>query len=435
MSHLPEAARLREYFVFFLLQLLILKGFPSSLAAKEFTVNESSDLNDLEPGNGLCVAGLLIFPPFVFPLCTVRAAIEESNALPGPDVIHIQEGNYRLTLAGTQENMALTGDLDITEDLVIRGNGVEKTIIDGNSLDRVFDIPVENVSVTMKQLTVTNGVLPNRLPADQKGGGGIRNRGNLKLSGVVIASNRVRGSDVGDAGGGLYNESNCILTNSTFTGNRGSTGGGIHNAGGGSLSISASAIHDNIALAGGGLSNDGLATLINVTISGNHANSNSYPAGGGIHNTSHLEMLQSTIASNTSSGHGGGIYNEGDAVLTNTIVAGNSKPNCFPARPLLSRGNNLEDGDSCMLDTCRSDLINTDPELDPLQNHGGPTLTHGLLIGSPAVDRGRDLSSIGITEDQRGFPRPDGTLFDIGAFETRKRSIVPLFSHLLTLND
>jgi len=60
--------------------------------------------------------------------------------------------------------------------------------------------------------------------------------------------------------------------------------------------------------------------------------------------------------------------------------------------------------------------------LGPLQNNGGPTDTHALLPGSPAIDTG---ISGGPNTDQRGFPRPidlpsvpnaaDGS--DIGAYE------------------
>jgi hypothetical protein len=89
-------------------------------------------------------------------------------------------------------------------------------------------------------------------------------------------------------------------------------------------------------------------------------------------------------------------------------------------------GHNLEDGDTCNLDQ-PTDLVNTDPLLQPLGDNGGPTETHALAEGSPAVDQG---SCAGLATDQRGYPRPvdipgvadadDGC--DIGAYERQPES-------------
>lgn len=411
-------------------QLMLIPGLATSAAAAEFTVNSGFDQSDLEPGNGLCVAYLVVLPPFVLPFCTLRAAIEETNALPGPDIINIPSGNYRLDIAGINEDNGATGDLDITDTLRIRGKGVTETFIDGNRLDRVFDIPKQAARVTMEHLTITNGSLPSLLPDPHKGGGAIRNRGNLTLRNTVLAGNQVNGSSSGDGGGALQNLSTCVLVNSTVRENHASSGGGISNGPDGTLTLLASTMHHNTSDSGGGLTNEGSATILNTTISGNRLISGTYPYGGGIFNTAALEILQSTITGNASQGPGGGLSNEGTVRMTNTIIAGNAETNCFLSQPIDSLGNNLNDDNSCLLGA-PTDIINTDPRLDPLQDHGGPTMTHGLLIGSPAVDRGQNLAPIGITMDQRGVRRPDGDAYDIGAFETRKRSIVPLIAPLL----
>lgn len=416
--------------VHILLQLGLILGQIISAAATEFTVNSDFDHRDLEPGNGLCVAYLIVFPPFVLPYCTLRGAIEEANALPGPDIINIPSGNYLLDIPGINEDNAATGDLDITDTLHITGKGVAQTSIDGNRLDRVFDIPDPATRVTIEHLTITNGNLPPLLIAVHKGGGGIRNRGSLTLRNDELAGNRVNGSAEGDAGGGVLNESNCALVNSTVRDNHAATGGGIYNGPGGTLAVFSSTINSNISLFGGGLINEGTATIRNVTISGNLTGTGAPPYGGGIYNTAALEILQSTITGNVSRGAGGGLSNLGSIRMTNTIIAGNTGTNCLLTQPIVSLGSNFDDDNSCLLDT-PSDIINIDPGLDPLQAHGGPTLTHGLLISSPAVDRGQDLALIGITTDQRGVKRPDGDAYDIGAFETRKRSVIPFFTPLL----
>ncbi len=54
--------------------------------------------------------------------------------------INVYAGTYTLTIAGTAEDAAATGDLDITEDIIINGSASSATIIDGNAIDRVFDV-------------------------------------------------------------------------------------------------------------------------------------------------------------------------------------------------------------------------------------------------------------------------------------------------------
>ena len=422
--------RTNRYYTYIIVQFTIFLSLATSSVTAEFTVNSTFDKGDLNPGNGLCVAYLIVFPPFVLPFCTLRGAIEETNALVGPDTINIPSGSYLLDIYGINEDRSTTGDLDITDTLLVKGKGVTQTFIDGNRQDRVFDIFNPNAKVTIEHLTITNGNLPPNLPANHKGGGGIRNQGDLTLRNVVLVNNLINGSSWDDSGGGLLNISNCVLKDSTVKENHATTGGGIYNGSDGTLSISSSTINNNDSLSGGGLTNEGTAKIVNITISGNRINTGLYPFGGGIYNTSELEILQSTITNNTSQDRGGGVSNEGHLQITNTIIAGNTNTNCYLTQPIDSLGNNLEDDNSCLLNR-NSDITNTLAKLDGLQNHGGHTQTHGLFIGSPAVDQGQDLTSIGITTDQRGVKRPDGHGFDIGAFETRKRSIIPLTLPLL----
>jgi hypothetical protein len=68
----------------------------------------------------------------------------------------------------------------------------------------------------------------------------------------------------------------------------------------------------------------------------------------------------------------------------------------------------VEDG-SC------SASLSGDPKLGALADNGGPTQTHALLGGSPAINAGDDV--ICPTTDQRGIVRPQGEHCDIGAYE------------------
>src|SRR5439155_14823696 len=205
------------------------------------------------------------------------------------------------------------------------------------------------------------------------------------------------------------------LVNSTLSGNHSGVGGGICND-----------------------SPDGFASVevIRSTVSGNSSD-----WGGGLLNASypgvagHKALIVSSTFSDNYASRGGGIYNYSVATLElgNTILkagpSGGSISNDLGS--ITSLGYNLSSDDGRGGLTDATDQINTDPLLGPLQDNGGPTFTHALLCGSPAIDQGRNLG--GLASDQRGLPRVvddpflanatggDGT--DIGAFE--RQSICP----------
>ena len=86
--------------------------------------------------------------------------------------------------------------------------------------------------------------------------------------------------------------------------------------------------------------------------------------------------------------------------------------NCAGTIP--NGGYNLDSGTTCGFGTANNSLSDADPKLGALANNGGPTLTHALLAGSPAINKG---NSFGVTTDQRSVARPQGAAPDIGAFE------------------
>jgi hypothetical protein len=111
----------------------------------------------------------------------------------------------------------------------------------------------------------------------------------------------------------------------------------------------------------------------------------------------------------------GGIYGE-FVRLDNTIVVDNGAKNCWSGLfyGISSLGHNLADDDSCGF-TEPTDLVVADAMLGPLQDNGGPTETHDLLPGSPAIDAGGNCPPP--DTDQRGVTRPQGAACDIGAVE------------------
>ena len=128
-------------------------------------------------------------------------------------------------------------------------------------------------------------------------------------------------------------------------------------------------------------------------------------------------MSNSTISDNSASS-GGGIYNAGTATLKNTIVANSpsaSGGSCYLYGIITNGGYNLDSDNTCGFGTNNNSLSGVDPMLGPLADNGGPTKTHALLAGSPAIDKG---NSFGATTDQRGVTRPQGAASDIGSFES-----------------
>jgi Ca2+-binding RTX toxin-like protein len=227
--------------------------------------------------------------------CSLREAIIDANASAGKDIITFDERitTFHLERHGID---ARAGDLDISDDLIILGNGADKTIVDGRHVDRVFEISKLDMApvpdVVIQGITIRGGS-----PAFFIGNGGaIQNiGGKLTLNASVVRSNIAR------------------------------FGGGIANEGGGLLEINGSAVLENIASErGGGIHNQASTLLVNnSTLSGNISG-----VGGAINNarpSSFVSVQHTTIATNQGTLNGGGIHSddEADTRLHNSIVAGN----------------------------------------------------------------------------------------------------------------
>ena len=265
-------------------------------------------------------------------------------------------------------------------------------------------------------LTILNSIISDN-PAEF--GGGIYNNGTLTILNSIISGNKATNLTAGQ-GGGIFNAGNTTVTNSTISGNTATAfGGGIQNPG--TLDVTNSTISGNSAASsGGGIENGGVLNLTNSTISGNLSFNGS--GGGILHGSiSLLRVTNSTIAGNTAA-FGGGIYMYyGPGYLLNTIVANNSGGNCY-GTAITNGGYNLDSATTCGFGFNNGSMSNTNPNLGPLANNGGPTQTMALLPGSPAFERGSQTTpgsgGSSCTEtDQRGIARPQGIYCDIGAYE------------------
>lgn len=325
-----------------------------------------------------------------------------------------------ITFSGAVAAVDLTSaELLIAKDLIIDG-GLGVTVARQAAAPnfRIFTVSAGS-TVVFDSLTVSNGNVGDD-------GGGIHNSGNLTVLDSVISGNA---SAAGNGGGGIANSGILFVDNTTIALNSASfAGGGLVQINGGSATLSRCALIGNSAQQGGAATSQSVSanaslTIDNCTISGNSA-SIAAPAllniSTGAGTTATLTLKNSTIANNT--GPGSAIttgVNAGAAntTLQNNIYAGNSGTNVDTAAPgvTTSLGNNLSD--DATGGGGPGDLINTDPLLATLANYGGPTQTHALLPGSPAINAANNAAAP--PADQRGIARPQQGSADIGAFESR----------------
>ncbi len=217
------------------------------------------------------------------------------------------------------------------------------------------------------------------------------------------------------------------ITDSTLRGNDAT--GSDPGEGGGAIGafvsltiLERTTVSDNDAvLVGGGIMGDQAEiAVVNSTVSGNSVSDGS-GQGGGLHFTDVISLfLHSTITDNSALGEGGGVWTEDpyDAISDGSIIAGNPVGGDCNL-PIDDFSPNIDSDGSCF-PAPGAGSITADPLLGPLLNNGGPTMTHALLTGSPALniaDGGpcNELSGV----DQRGLPRPSGGACDLGAFEVQ----------------
>lgn len=364
---------------------------------------------------------------------SLRAAIDAANLSAGtPDEI-------TFSVTGT---INIASQLPtITDAVTITGPGVDLlTINAGNGTDdlpatrdgyRIFNIDNGSASlidVAISGLTLTGGDTPGD-------GGAILNRENLTLAASTISGNAADasggianilgtaavadstisgnraliGADVFGNGGGIGNlGGTLVLTQSTVSDNHSHQdrgGGGVFNRDGGTVTITGSTLSGNAAgIIGGGVLNHIGSTL---TITGSTLSGNSAGIGGGIVNYGTATITDSTLSGNAA-GIGGGIYNYGTATITGSIITGNnaaygSEINNIVGTTNLNGFNLIGDSSKTTgqalfgVAAGATDILatsnGTNPTalaaiIAPLANNGGPTKTHALVAGSPAINAG-----------------------------------------------
>jgi CSLREA domain-containing protein len=404
--------------------LLGLLGPATPARAATFTVTDVTDAPQASGFTGQCVSTL--------GTCTLRAALQAATDVGGANEVHVQvAGTYLLPL----------GELlfDTTgRSLVLDNTSGGSVVIDANQASRVLHV-LGSGSMTVSGVTLQNG----RLTTSGGQGGGIFLAGTqtFVLSNSSVLNDSLTGAS--SSGGGIaVLAGQLTLMNTTVGGNSGvGAGGGLFLSSTVTAAVSNSTFSSNSANGGGGLggairlSNGATLTATNSTFA---TNSSGF-TGGAIENggaSGGLTITNSTFSGNTASLDGAAI--NGDATVGYSTFAGNSASggalsgtiqaqatilahgaqgtNCNGA--LISLGDNISDDSTCFASpNVVHDRINTDPLLGPLASNGGPTQTHALLAGSPAIDGVTNNACPPPNTDQRGFLRPSGAHCDTGAYE------------------
>lgn len=220
---------------------LALEQLESRRLLATFTVAMTADIVDGVCGDDTAGGG-----------CSLREAVMAANAAPGTDTIALPPGTYTLEATGRGEDASATGDLDLSEDVVIVGLGTQPgdTVIDANGIDRAIDIlsgpPGNTRTIQLRNLSIMGG------EAVDENGGAIRNAAIVELEDVIISGSRASGASVAGFGGALSNNGpQATLRNSLLTGNSSAAGGAIH-AGSGVITLVDTQVTNNTSSASGG---------------------------------------------------------------------------------------------------------------------------------------------------------------------------------------
>ncbi len=304
---------------------------PAIGLAADYTVTTADDtLANHAPGSTLCGTP-----------CSLRAAVMASNVNPGADNILLGIINPALFIIGSDENSSMTGDLDITDNVNIIGQGSSRNIINASGMgDRVFHI-LASAQAKFEHVSIRGGAIEDNTGA----GIYVADASTIDLTNVELTNNTVslvnEGSSFDISGGGLAvdAQATAIIESSSINNNTAPIGGGINNLG--RTEIRSTVIHENTASGtgdidqdrkeifsgnGGGINNlGGYLSIGNSDILNNHATHN----GGGLFqinqglNVGNMIVTNTSINDNTAFSNGAGIANIGPLTLSHVTVGRN----------------------------------------------------------------------------------------------------------------
>ncbi len=380
----------------FTLALSLITFTPASFAATVTVSTVTDEFDTQDSGSG----------------CSIREAIEtlkQQNDLGG--CLHKENFGQKDTVLFEKHSsyspfVLSAGPIKISKDLILRGEGSSKILINGNGKQGLFEIAAK---VEIANLALTNG-------RNTENGGCILNQGNLTLDQVTLTQCVSE-----NAGGAIWTGANnqLELRHTTLKENIAKQGGAIANEG--NLKIIQSVLWMNQAFEGGGIWNKGEMAIENSTLSGNKTESGQ---GGAVFQSEGKTLFdQTTLAQNQASKGAALFIAAGSIDFKNSLIAenGTSSQCVVTSGAINSQGYNLSSDKSCNLNSELHDQAGVAAKLISLTENGGNTYTHALSVDSPALDaipleNCKKASEIELPQDQRGTLRQDSHC-DIGAYE------------------
>ncbi len=328
---------------------------------------------------------------------------------------------------GTSSNMQLTVSNCIITACSSQDNGgavilregtanfINSTIIgctSGNNGGGIF--AEKGVKLTIKTCTISNNTSGN------KGGGVELMSSDTSVTGKITNCTFSHNIATGNGGGIYTDDGHIIIKNCTFSGNQvtgaNNDGGAVYSGGNQSfILLDSSTFTGNSAADDGGAFYSSDPNIVqNCTFSGNTA----FGDGGGIFfkggTTETQSIYNCTFYGNTSTNKGGGIRRDGGKEnIYSSIIANNT--------------NDDINGSINIMNYCLANIVNGsissstnnisgNPQLKPLTDNGGPTLTHALAKGSIAINKGSNPLSLAYDQRGTGYSR-EVNQPDIGAYE------------------
>ena len=417
--------------------------FPATIASTRFRFNSASD------SGGAIWSSSSISDPII----VTRSEFTQNLAQLAGGAMYVRTStNSQSKLAVVEESTFSFNRADDGGAIYVDGNALitGSQLVANSSADDGGAVYLEAIgNLTIEQTRIAQNIA-------RRHGGGVYSDGNLSFLLSDVLNNRAEGFE--GSGGGIYSRQRLSLI-STNVGNNFATeqGGGIFHTSQSSMSLiadSSTVFGNHTDGVGGGLFLGDFfgGTIVNSTVSANSANL----SGGGIELDTRfgrpLNILHSTIVHNSSdadqngTGTGGGLHADGPIQVSHSIVAlnlANGLPSDSTGTPIQSRysligynvGSGLTESPAGASDANGNRIggpLNglIDPLIGPFADYGGPTTTHELLPGSPALDAGDPVALAGIGDvprfDQRGWPftRVFGGRIDIGAFEAQPNPLI-----------